>query len=126
MFSPCRLFLLSAKVPTRVSSVYLCSFLCTLSFCRHMTFKFDSFVDRLPFSLPRSNGHRVEESESAMFDRWRTILQFYYKQRRWGYHRGRRYDRGLTHGDSKYLSYSTVKVCSSFCNQRTLLFARLC
>lgn len=91
----------------------------------HATFTFYSFLDRLPFSLSRSNGYRIEKSESAMFDRRRTVLQFYYKQRRRRYHRGRRYDRGLTHGNSKYLSYSTVKVCfASFCSKET--FVRLC
>ena len=98
---------------------------CDLLFYYHAAFKFYSFVDRLPFSLSRSNGHRVEKSKSAMFDRRRTVLQFYYKQRRWRYHGSRRYDRGLTYGNSKYLSYSTVKVCfASFCSQGTL--ARFC
>lgn len=71
------------------------------------------FTDRLPFSLLRDNGHRIQTSKSIMFDGRRTLLQFYYNQCRSRYYRSRRYDRGLTHGYSKYLSYSTIKVCFS-------------
>lgn len=97
-----------SKFSLSVISLILSSLLCTYGI--FIFFLISYFTDRLPFSLPRNNGHRVEESKPAMFDRWRTILQFYYKQRRRGYHGGGRYDRGLTYGYSKYLSYSTVKV----------------
>lgn len=95
---------------SKFSLVYIFFFI-LLSHC-YIICKFYFFVDRLPFSLPRNNGYRVEESESAMFDCWRTILQFYYKQRWRRYHGSGCYDRSLTYGDSKYLSYSTVKVRS--------------
>jgi len=110
VFSPCRLFLLSAKVPTRVSCIYLFLFLIRgieVIFKSYFLF----FLDRLPFSLFRNNSYRVKKSQPIMFDRWRTILQFYHNQHRCGYYRSRCYDRGLTYGDSKYFSYSTIKVC---------------
>lgn len=98
---------------THKSKFQLCTSFCFLIPCDvAVTLKFYSFVDRLPFSLPRDNGYRIKKSQSIMFDCGGTILQFYYNQRRWGYHGSGRYDRGLTHGNSQYFSYGTVKVCS--------------